>query len=117
MLCCIYLVLHDGGAVPELGAVVLVVSGSQGHDGAVGDVAKGDHLFNFFSNLFPSFHISKWEIEYIVTLNAQGSVLFDRQCVGSEEQRKAGEPVLTSSPGCSAEIYRQTHLFSPKKNL
>ena len=33
-----------------------------------------------------------------------GSVLFDRQCVGSAEHRNPGEPVFTSSPGCSAKI-------------
>ena len=40
----------------------------------------------------------------MLTLNATGSVLLERQCVGSAEQRNPGEPVFTSSPGCSAKI-------------
>ena len=39
-----HLVLHDGGAVAKLAAVVLVVAGSQGDEGAVHDVAQRDHL-------------------------------------------------------------------------
>lgn len=38
------------------------------------------------------------------TRNAPGSVLFDRQCVGSVEQTMCGEPVRVNSPGCSAMI-------------
>lgn len=36
------------------------------------------------------------------TLNATGSVLLDRQCVGSTVHTTCGQPVRTSSPGCSA---------------
>ena len=39
-----HLVLHDGRAVPQLGAVVLVVAGAERDDGAVVDVAQRDHL-------------------------------------------------------------------------
>lgn len=39
-----------------------------------------------------------------ITLNATGSVLFERQWVGSAEQIKFGLPVLMSSPGCSLRI-------------
>jgi len=39
-----HLVLHDGRAVPQLGAVVLVVAGADGDQGAVEDVAEGHHL-------------------------------------------------------------------------
>ncbi|KAH9520877.1 hypothetical protein DERF_004561 [Dermatophagoides farinae] len=35
------------------------------------------------------------------TLKATGNVLFERQCVGSAEQMMFGDPVRTSSPGCS----------------
>jgi hypothetical protein len=38
------LVLHDGRRVSQLGAVVLVVAGLDGDDGAVADVAESDHL-------------------------------------------------------------------------
>ena len=39
-----------------------------------------------------------------MTLKAMGRVLLALQCVGKAEQRNPGEPVLTSSPGCSANI-------------
>ena len=35
------------------------------------------------------------------TLKATGRVLLERQCEGKTEQTKLGEPVRTSSPGCS----------------
>lgn len=35
------------------------------------------------------------------TLNATGSVLFDRQWLGRTVQTKSGEPVRINSPGCS----------------
>merc|ERR1719285_640873 len=37
-----------------------------------------------------------------ITLKAEGRVLFDLQWLGSAVHRTFGEPVLTSSPGCSA---------------
>ena len=39
-----HLVLHDGRAVPQLGAVVLIVARSQGHYRPVRHVAQRDHL-------------------------------------------------------------------------
>lgn len=38
----------------------------------------------------------------MTTLNAPGNVLLDRQCVGSALHSMYGQPVRTSSPGCSA---------------
>lgn len=38
----------------------------------------------------------------MTTLNAPGSVLLDRQCVGRALHSMYGHPVRTSSPGCSA---------------
>jgi hypothetical protein len=38
------LVLHDGGAVPQLGAVVLVVAGPEGDQGPILDVTQGYDL-------------------------------------------------------------------------
>lgn len=39
-----HLVLHEGGAVPQLGAIVLVVSGAYGDDRAVRHLTQRDHL-------------------------------------------------------------------------
>lgn len=36
------LILHDGSAVPQLGAVVLVVAGADSDDRAVDDVVQSD---------------------------------------------------------------------------
>lgn len=38
------LVLHDGGAVPQFAAKVLVVTGGHGDHRAVADLAQGHHL-------------------------------------------------------------------------
>lgn len=38
------LVFHDGRRIAQLGAMVLVVSGANGDDGAVDDVPEGDHF-------------------------------------------------------------------------
>ena len=39
-----HLVLHHGGRIPQFGAIILVISGSQRDDRAVRDVAERDDL-------------------------------------------------------------------------